>query len=207
MIPVVTRRGFWMAGVGLASGPAGVAVPVRIVMDGRAKCRPEQIRRFWSSLWPEAVREFASGGIRLDSSVKNGEVRRSPGDRPIFVGLDRGAINCVITKQIPMLWDNGRGLSGVTTEYEGHDLCLMALDYAHGNQAPFFSVNTCVHELLHALLHDILEKHPQGLSGAAREFRIDWYATRLWLFHDGAAIRAAARTYVEHLRSEVTSRT
>ena len=78
---------------------------------------------------------------------------------------------------------------------------MVALDHAHGHQIPLLSVNTCVHELLHALLHDIFERRPDGLLGEARELRIDWYATRLWLFHDGAAIRRAAQAYVERLRS------
>jgi len=50
------------------------------------------------------------------------------------------------------------------------------------------------------LLQDIFEIHPQGLPGYEREFRIDWYATRLWLFHDGAAIRKSAEVYLERLR-------
>jgi hypothetical protein len=37
------------------------------------------------------------------------------------------------------------------------------------------------------------------LAGQAREFRIDWYATRLWLWHDGGAIRQTAQKYVERL--------
>jgi hypothetical protein len=105
-----------------------------------------------------------------------------------------------------MEWDHARALSGVTTRYQGYHLCMVALNYAHGHQIPFLSVNTCLHELLHALLGDIFESRPEGLPGAAREFRVDWYATRLWLFHDGAHIRKAAQTYAERLRWEVASR-
>jgi hypothetical protein len=39
------------------------------------------------------------------------------------------------------------------------------------------------------------------LPGELREFRIDWYATRLWLLHDGAGVRESARTYLERLRA------
>ena len=84
---------------------------------------------------------------------------------------------------------------------------MVALDYAHGHQIPFLAVNTCVHELLHVLLQDIFEVHPKGLPGYEREFRIDWYATRLWLFHDGAAIRKSAQTYLDRLRSTAAART
>ena len=161
-------------------------------MDSRAKCTPLQLGRFSSSIWPEAVRDFERCDIQLQVSEVTGEVRRSPGDRPIFVGLERGAINLVVTDLIPMNWDQGRGLTGVSTRYEGYHLCMVALDYAHGHQIPFVAVNTCVHELLQVLLQDIFEIHPKGLTGYEREFRIDWYATRLWLFHDGAAIRKAA---------------
>jgi hypothetical protein len=182
-----------------------VIVPVHHIVDSRAKWRREQLPRFWSHIWPEAVQDFASCGILLESALRPGEVRRSPGGRPIFVGLTRGVINFVITDHIPIQWDRGRGLTAVTTRYDGCHVCMVALQRAHGHQVPFLSVNTCVHELLHALLQDIYEVRPKGSAGAAREFRIDVYATRLWLFRDGAAIRNAARSYVERLRSERTS--
>jgi hypothetical protein len=83
---------------------------------------------------------------------------------------------------------------------------MIALNWAHGHQIPFLSVNTCVHELLHALLGDIFEDRPAGWRGAAREFRIDAYATRLWLFRDGSHIRQAAQVYVDRLRWEVAAR-
>ena len=99
-----------------------------------------------------------------------------------------------------MYWDNARSLAGVTTLYEGYHVCVIALSYAHGHQVPFVSVNTCVHELLHALLGDIFVSRPKWLESGAREFRIDWYATGLWLFRDGAAIRKSAQAYVARLR-------
>jgi hypothetical protein len=46
---------------------------------------------------------------------------------------------------------------------------------------------------------DLFENRPDGLAGQMREFRIDRLATALWLFHDGRAIRASARNYVERL--------
>ncbi len=98
-----------------------------------------------------------------------------------------------------MQWDQGRALCGVTLRYRGYHLCVIALDRAHGFQLPLLSVNTCTHELLHVLLLDIFEDRPEGLAGQAREFRIDWYATRLWLFHDGAAIRGMTRNYLSRL--------
>jgi hypothetical protein len=73
---------------------------------------------------------------------------------------------------------------------------MIALYEAHPHQVPYLSVNTCVHELLHVLLDDVAETRPKGWRGAAREFRIDLYATRLWLFHDGAEIRKAAQSYL-----------
>jgi len=64
-------------------------------MDARAHCTPEQLRHFWSSIWPEAVRDFSRGGIELQTSDGPGEVRRSAGDNPILTGLRRGVINLV----------------------------------------------------------------------------------------------------------------
>ena len=89
-------------------------------MDARAHCTPEQLRHFWSSIWPEAVRDFSRGGIELQTSDGPGEVRRSAGDNPILIGLRRGVINLVLTDHLPMYWDNGRSLAGVTTLWDGY---------------------------------------------------------------------------------------
>lgn len=163
--------------------------------------------RFWSSIWPEAVRDLARCGVQLRTNLTVGDVWRPPYREPVFNGLDRGVLNFVITDRIPAHWDNGRALSGVTTRYRGRHLCMIALHRAHGHELPLISVNTCLHELLHALLHDIFEGRPNGLLGQAREFRVDLYATRLWLFHDGVTIRKAAQAYLERLRSDPASHT
>ena len=88
----------------------------------------------------------------------------------------------------------------MTTVHDGYHVCMVALPYAHGNRTPFLSVNTCVHELLHALLQDVFVGHPKWYQAGDREFRIDWSATGLWLFHDGTAIRKSAREYLDRLR-------
>lgn len=199
----MTRRHFigTLAAVPSRSNPpARLLVPVHRVMDSRAQCTPEQLHHFWWSIWPEAVRNFSQGGIGLQTSDGPGEVRRSPGDKPIFIGLRRGAINLVLTGHIPMKWDAGRALAGVTTIHDGYHVCLIALRYAHGDQVPLLSVNTCVHELLHALLQDVFVSRPKWYQTGGREFRIDWHATGLWLFHEGAAVRQSAQAYLRRLR-------
>jgi hypothetical protein len=207
----VTRRDFISAGAAAAvvssESQAPLVIPVHHLSDSRAKCTLSQRQRFATKIWPEAVRDFEACGIHLQVSRGTGEIRRSPSGRPIFAGLEHGVINLVLTDHIPMNWDSGRALRGVTTRYEGYHLCMVALRYAHGHQIPFLSVNTCVHELLHALLHDIFESRPQGFTGHGREFRIDLYATRLWLFRDGAAVRKAAQVYLERLRPSPASKT
>jgi hypothetical protein len=54
---------------------------------------------------------------------------------------------------------------------------------------------------LHALLQDIFVSRPRWYQSGGREFRIDWYASRLWLFHDGAAIRESPQVCLDRLRS------
>jgi hypothetical protein len=198
------RRAFlWTAMAATRTARAAdspVMVPVHRIVDGRANCSHEELGRFWWGIWPQAVRDFNAGGVQLQTTDGRGEIGHTAGDRPIFVGLVRGAINLVLTDHLPLYWDNSRALAGVTTIYEGYHVCLIALRYAHRHQAPFVSVNTCVHELLHALMGDVFLLNPKAYQTGGREFRIDYDATLLWLFHDGAAIRKAARAYVGRLR-------
>jgi hypothetical protein len=205
----MTRRAFVRAAMTGATIGAGASarliVPVHRVVDSWARVPPERLRHFWTSIWPEACRTFGSGGIDVQTEDAPGEVKRSPGDRPIFVGLRRGALNLVLTGHLPMYWDAGRSLAGVTTIYQGYHVCLVAMLYAHGNQVPYLATNTCVHELLHALLGDILVSHPKWYQVGERETRVDWYATQLWLFGDGAAVRRSARAYLERLRAEAAA--
>ena len=204
----MTRREFvWTAAAATivrSVAQAPLIVPLHRVMDTRAKCTPEQLRRFSTIVWPEALRDFNRCGIRFQISEGPGEIRRSPSSRPVFAGLVRGVLNLVVTDHIPMDYGD---LAGVTTLYQGYHLCVIALSNAHGHQVPYFSVNTCVHEILHALLQDIFVSRPTWFQTAEREFRIDRYATRLWLFHDGAEIRKSAEAYLARLRSTVTART
>src|SRR5215472_7651358 len=206
----MTRRGFIQTAAAAVTirpaPPARLSVPIHRVMDARAQCPPDRLHYFWSTVWPEAVRDFHRGGIELQTTDSSGEIRRSPGDQPILVGLQYGAINLVLTDHIPMKWDTGRALAGVTTIYDGYHLCMLALRYVHGNQVPFLSVNTCVHELLHALLEDIYVSHPTLLQSGGREFRADEYATCMWLFHDGTAVRKSAQAYLDRLRADAAAR-
>lgn len=197
---VLTRRLLlWsVTAAAASSAPAPLIVPVRRIMDSRAKCTPEELRRWANVIWPEAVRDFEGGGIRFQLTDAPGEIKRSPSSRPIFTGLERGVVNLMITGHIPMDY---AGLAGVTTRYEGYHLCVIALSDAHAHQLPYFSTNTCVHEMLHLLLQDIYLRRPKWYQTGEREFRIDWFATRLWLFHDGAEIRKSAGSYLARLRS------
>jgi hypothetical protein len=200
----MTRREFFsiaVAGLLPATSRAPVTVPVHVIQDGKAKLGPRQLRNFWANVWPEACRDLGRSGIRLDARPAVGEVWRPPGREPMLGGIEHGVLNLILTDTIPMEWDQGRGLSGVTTRYRGFHVCMIALSRAHVNQIPFLSLNTCLHEMLHALLGDIFEDRPGGFWGQAREYRVDCYATGLWLFHDGGGVKKAAQSYVARLRS------
>jgi hypothetical protein len=200
----MTRRGFLsMAAPAatLSAAPARLLVPLHRILDARAWHTPGRVPRLWPSLWSEAARDYRQGGIDFEISDGPGQVRNSPADNPIFVGLRRGAINLVVTDTIPMNWDGGRALAGVSTIHDGYHVCMVALRYAHGNQVAFLSVNTCLHEILHVLLQDIFLKAPKWYQSSAREARVDYYATRLWLFHDGEEVRKAGEVYLRRLRA------
>jgi hypothetical protein len=159
------------------------------------------MREFNTTIWAEAVRDFAHCGIQLLRSEAPGEVKRSPAGNPIFTALAPGVLNLVLTDLVPLAWDNGRGIAGVTTLHDGYHLCVISLRHAHRHKVPFLFLNTCVHELLHALLGDIFVARPKGWRGGEREFRIDAYATRMWLFRDGGDLRQAAQSYLKRLQA------
>jgi len=184
----------------LARDAGEVIVPVHQIWDARIKWKPSQIETFQSGFWAEAARDLLRSGIRLQTTSTHADMWRPPDREPEVQGLKPAVLNVVITHHIPMHWDNGRALSGVTTRYHGYHLCMIALNHAHGHRVPFISVNTCLHELLHALLHDVFEDRPHGLAGEMRELRIDFIATRMWLFRDGSAVRDAARGYLARMQ-------
>jgi hypothetical protein len=195
----MTRRSF-LSVASMAALQPPLIVPVRRVMDIRTKCPPEKLNHFWWRVWPEAVGNFNRCGIQLQCADVKGEIKLSPGDRPIFVGLERGVVNLLLTDHLPMAWDKARSLAGMTTIYEGYHLCVIALSYVHAHQVPYLSVNTCVHELLHLFLQDVYVKRPKWYEVNEREMRADWYSTRLWLFGDGGDIRRSAGVYLQRLR-------
>ena len=129
-----------------------------------------------------------------------GEVLQHPSGRPLFRCLDRSMINVVLTDRVPLDWDKGRSLAGVSVLYEGFCLCVISMNEAHGNQIPFLSLNTVVHELLHVLLQDVFTDRTSVIHGQGAEARVDLYATRLWLFGDGAPVRESGRRCLERLR-------
>ncbi len=193
-----TRRALLALPLAAAAAEAAITVPVRVVVDKRPKFTPERLR-YWHGIWDQAWGDFARCGVHLAAQTVEGEIKRSPGDRPIFVGLDRAALNVVVTDHVPLKWDQGRALRGVAFRYEGYDTILIALNYAVRHQVPFFSINTCEHEMLHVFLGDIFEKPPGGLKGQWREYRIEGYGSRMWLFHAGAAVRQGAARYAARL--------
>lgn len=183
-----------------ASGGLLAAVPVHRISDAHARCGKEHFDRFWAEIWPEAVRDLGRGGIRLETTDEKGEVKRSPGGLPLFKGLRRGVINLVLTAYVPEHWDRGRASAGVSTLHQGFCICLIALRYAHPHRVHYLAANTCVHELMHALLGDVFVNQPPWHRQAFSEARADAYATRLHLAGAGPDLRAAATGLLGKLR-------
>jgi hypothetical protein len=207
--PPMTRRDL-LQSAALFAAPLAPApesrleIPLHRVMDKNARCGPAQIRNFFSTVWDEAVHDFAKGGITFSIVERTGEVLRYPSGKPLFKCLDRGMINVVLTDRVPVDWDTGRSLAGAATLYEGFCVCVISMTEAHGNQIPFLAVNTVLHELLHIFLQDVFVSREGVVHGQSREARVDMYATRLWLFGDGAAVRQSARACLKRLPGSAT---
>lgn len=187
----------WAAG-GERAGAAGgdVVVPLHHVLDRRAACRARHVRDFWGRVWPQAVADFEQCGVRFAVTSGEGEVERPAWRTPVVQGLRRGCLNVVVTDRIPVQWDGGRGLAGVTTMYRGHAMCMIAIARAHGHRIPFVATNTCTHEMLHAVLGDVFENRPAGWRGQARESRMDAVATGLWFGWRDGGVRAGAGEFL-----------
>jgi hypothetical protein len=190
------------APLALSAAPgARLTVPVHRIVDARAGLTNDRMQHLWTKLWNEAAQDFRQGGIDLDVSDGAGEIGHTAADNPIFKGLRGRAINVVVTDMLPMYWDQSRALAGMSTIHDGYHLCVIALRYAHGNQVAFLSTNTCLHEMLHVLLMDIYLKAPKWYQISGREARVDYYATRLWIFHDGKEARKSTEAYLRRLQT------
>jgi hypothetical protein len=176
--------------------PAVVEVPVLYVTNKHARCSAVEVSRFRSVVWDEAVRVFARCGVLLRVVERTGEVLKYPSGRPRFLELDRRRVNVVLSDNVPLDWDNARYSPGIAAAYEGFAVCVIAMPRAHANRIPFLAVNTVVHELLHILLEDIFVAPGGLLRDHGRETRVDWHATRMWLFGADATVRESAREFM-----------
>lgn len=191
----MTRRELLFAATAVSpQAPSAVTVPVHLLYDLEAP----HVDRFNGRIWPEAVGNLRKPGIQVTISRGTTCLIQPVHRDPIIPNLERGKLNILVTRNVPMHWDRGRMLNGATLLYRGFHLCVIAMNWAHGHQFPFLSVNTCLHEMLHALLGDIFERRPAGFLGEARELRVDACATRLWLWSD-AAVLSDARRYLARL--------
>lgn len=201
----MTRRAAIGACVLLSAGPARgesahLEIPLLRITDRYARSGAAKRSQFLAGIWREAERVFAKGGITLRARDQEGEVLQYPSGRPLFRCLDRSMINVVLTDRVPLDWDKGRSLAGVSVLYEGFCICVISMNEAHENQIPFLSVNTLVHELLHVLLQDVFRDRTGPIHGQSAEASVDFHATRLWLFGDDAQVRESARSCLERLR-------
>ena len=197
----MTRRDFIPALIAPAFAPASrtLAIPLLVLTNKFHRTPAARIGQFRTDVWNESFRVFAQCGITLRPEYRECEIRQHPGGNPRFMGTEPNRLNFILTDRIPSDWDNGRDSPGVAAQYEGHHLCLIAMNTAHPNRVPYLSVNTIVHELLHMFLQDILIARGGMVQGYGRETRADWYATRMWLFHEGTAVRESAREYLSGL--------
>jgi hypothetical protein len=196
----MNRRAFLGATAFLATAAPerteGIEIPVLRILDRNAHANASG---FISTIWKEAGQVFGRGGITLQLVDRPGEVLQYPSGRPRFRCVDRSRINVVLTDRVPLDWDKGRSLAGVSALYEGFCICVISMNEAHGNQIPFVAVNTVVHELLHVLLQDVFRDRTSVFHGQSAEARVDLHATRLWLFGGDETVRDSARVCVARL--------
>lgn len=171
-------------------------MPVLRLLDKNARSNAAQVRQFYSMVWDQADRDFRQCGVMLQTVERTCEIRKHVSGHPRFEDLDRSMVNVVLTDSIPLDWDNGRGLAGVATIYEGCHLCVIAMNYAHPHRIPLVAVNTLVHELLHIFFQDIFVARGGLIHSQTHEFRVDWYATRLWLFGASDVVRESTAEYL-----------
>jgi hypothetical protein len=207
MIRITVNRRQWIGSAlfgactarGAQPAPAALEIPVQVVVNKLAKWSQAERDSFRSNVWNEAVQVLRKCGIVLRTVEHEGEIHKYPSGPPRIVGLGYKVLNIVLTDTIPMAWDNGRGVAGVATVYEGYHLTLISILASHGNRVPFLHVNTLVHELIHMFFEDFYLPREGRLSGQAHEHVIDWHATRMWLFSDDGAVKQSAFQYIRCL--------
>lgn len=183
-----------------ATSPPRIVIPVRRALDTRARWTEPELRRFYTTIWDEALGNLSKCGVDLHVTTETGEIRQYPSGRPKFMGVHPAMLNVMLTDSLPMAWDGGRAIAGTSTIYEGHHVSVIALRYAHGHRLPWIAVNTVLHELLHFLLLDVFVSRPGMIRARWREERVDWHATRLWLLGGDDAVRQSAGQYLQRLR-------
>src|SRR5438270_14036321 len=116
----MTRRElFSMVLFAVVRRPAPLTLPVHIVQDSAAKLGPKVLRRFWNVTWPEALRNLAFAGIRVQTTFEHADMWKPDFRPPIIGGVQKGVLNLVLTNRIPDEWDRGLAINGVTTLYRG----------------------------------------------------------------------------------------
>jgi hypothetical protein len=81
-------------------------------------------------------------------------------------------------------------------------LCLLALLNLTREKSWAAAENPLVGitPMMEFLMQDVFVTRPSWFQSGEREYRIDWYATRLWLFHEGTAVRESAQSYLARLQ-------
>lgn len=197
-----TRRQWLAISLPLLAEQTHVRVPVYLIFDARAGLSDHRKVSFLNGIWREARRDLERAGIILDVVEGPGEIERPLYQEPIVKGLVPGRLNVMVTRRIPVMWSRGRPWNGLTMLYRGFHLCLIALDRAQSHRVPVVGVNTCLHEVLHAIMGDIFLQNPSAMAAQQRELRIDWLATQLWLFGSSTTVRRAASAYSSRLAQD-----
>jgi hypothetical protein len=155
------------------SQKASINLPIVVHIDRRgSQIRTTHVRWFWECLLREAEHDLIHAGVRITSTVGQGWIERGDIDA-FFHGVQPEAINVYVTHWIPLCWDLGRGLCGLSGLAGATEVIVVSAENAHRHIVPYLATNTLAHEIGHVLRGDLRLRNPGGWEEQQRELSLD----------------------------------
>jgi hypothetical protein len=143
-----------------------------------ATLHSEDVDWFRNCLLPEALLDLTKAGVAPIVRWGGGWIERKEADA-LFHGVVPKAVNVFVTPWVPLCWDKGMGLCGLSGIAAGTDTVIVSTANAHRHLVPYLATNTLLHEFGHVLRGDLHRKNTNGWGEQMDELAVDRTVTHL----------------------------